>query len=87
MRAMTQMIVKADDADSATSFVEAEGRYYREFEHKALTEFREQLQDDDITQDQLDAVEQFCDLIRERRTRFSSRIVARKSRAAGLVRK
>lgn len=81
------MIVKAGDADSVTSFVEAEHEYWSKYEHTALREFQTQVRDGDLTQDQLDAVEQFCDLVRERRTRFDAHIAARKARTAGLVRK
>jgi hypothetical protein len=87
LKARTQMIVKAGDVESGTSFVEAEHEDWSKFEDTALREFQARLQDDDLSQDQIDAVELFCDLVRERRTRFAAHITARKAKAAGLVRK
>jgi hypothetical protein len=66
------------------AFVLAEEEHLRAFEEQALKELVAAA-DDEVTQDQIDAIGQFCDLVRERRTRFAGHIAGRKARLAAIV--
>lgn len=85
MKAKTQMIVRACDVESGTSFIEAEHAHLSDFEDRALRECETLMRDGDVDETEVDTVQRFIDLVRERRTRFDFGIRARKARAAGIL--
>jgi hypothetical protein len=84
MRAYTDMIVRAGDPDSTLSFIAAEHEHQTKVEDAILRELQGQLQAKEVSQHELDAIEAFLEIVRERRSRFDTKIAARR---AQIVRK
>lgn len=87
MKAFTQMIVRASDPDSVTDFILAEDRYHSSIEQEVLREMQKRLRAGNLSDTDMDAIQTFADMVKERRARFDTRLEARRVRAAGLVRK
>ena len=84
MKAKSQTTVRTGDPESGTTFLEGEHAEWSKYEDAVLRELYDEVSSGDLTQDQLDAVEEFVDLVRERRTRHVTTLAARKARLAGV---
>ena len=85
MKARSGVAVRSGDSgESGTAFLEAEHKEWCRDEDAVLVELQDEVANGDLTEAQLEAVEEFVDLVRERRAKFIAGIAGRKARIAGV---
>ena len=81
MKAFSGMLVRSSDPEGVTEFILAEDRYHSSIEQEVLREMQKRLRAGDLSDTDMDAIETFANLCKERRLRFDGNIAARRSRA------
>jgi hypothetical protein len=84
MKALSGMAVCSSDPETGMNWLIAEDEHRHKFEEAALKEMIDAT-DSEVTPDQVAAIEQFCEIVRTRRTLWAGKIARRKARLAGIT--